>query len=53
MGDKEKHLCKFKDHIKDELELYKRLVKEPRYVCLKCGRAAHEEKHLCKPAAID
>jgi hypothetical protein len=53
MGDKEKHMCKYKDHIKEDFETYKRLVKEPNFVCLKCGRVAREEKNLCKPASLD
>jgi hypothetical protein len=53
MSDKEKHLCKIKDHIKEDFDEYRQLVKDARFVCLKCGRAAREEHHLCKPAPLD
>ena len=53
MRDKDKHLCKLKDHIKEQFEQYRRLVTPARFVCLKCGRTANEERYLCKPVAID
>jgi hypothetical protein len=53
MGDKEKHMCKFKDLVKEDFEAYKRLVKEPHFACLKCGRVAREKRHLCKPVSLD
>jgi hypothetical protein len=47
---KEKPLCKWdKDDIKDKFKELKKIVSEPSYVCLKCGRAAKKEDHLCKP----
>ncbi len=52
MGEKEKHLCKLKDHIKEDLETYKKLVVNARFICLKCGRVARDESRLCKPTAI-
>ena len=53
MSDKEKHLCKLKDDIKENFDRYRQLVKDARFVCLKCGRAAREDKYLCKPASIE
>jgi hypothetical protein len=42
--DDEKTLCK----IKDDIDLLKKLVKDARYICKKCGRAARHEENLCK-----
>jgi hypothetical protein len=53
MSEKEKHLCKMKDDIKENFERYRQLVKDARFVCMKCGRVAHDEKNLCKPAPLD
>lgn len=32
---------------------YVRLVGNPRYVCAKCGRAAHGKKSLCEPRKME
>ena len=53
MSEKEKHLCKLKDQIKEDFEQYRQLVKDARFVCMKCGRAARDERHLCKPVALE
>lgn len=31
---------------------YRKLVKDPRYVCRICGRAAHDRKNLCRPEPL-
>lgn len=31
---------------------YRKLVKDPRYICRVCGRAAHDRKNLCRPAPL-
>ena len=50
MAKGNKPLCKWdKDDIKDNLKELKKIVAEPGYVCKKCGRAAKNEDHLCKP----
>jgi hypothetical protein len=46
--DEEKTLCK----IKDDIELLKKLVKDARYICKKCGRAARNEENLCKATKL-
>ena len=48
--DHEKHLCLLKNigFVKKNLEEYKALVRDPDYVCRKCGRAATQKKNLCK-----
>ncbi|WP_176720463.1 hypothetical protein [Desulfuribacillus stibiiarsenatis] len=56
MGDKidNKVLCKLckDDCLKKCFDDYVELIKEPKYVCKKCGRTAHKEKNLCKPVKI-
>lgn len=37
---------------KDEMRKYARLIDQPVYVCEKCGRAANDKKHLCRPVKI-
>jgi hypothetical protein len=47
----EQHLCYLHnlDFMKSNLEDWKKLVRGPNFVCRKCGRAAAQEKNLCKP----
>ena len=33
--------------LKENLDEYKKLVKDPKFVCKNCGRAAASEKNLC------
>jgi hypothetical protein len=43
-------LCKWdKDDYRKKLAKLLKLVENPQYVCVKCGRAAAKEKVLCKP----
>lgn len=43
-------LCEWKKcEIVDDLEELAEIVRDPRYVCRKCARSAHKDKHLCKP----
>ncbi len=52
MSKKPEHLCDWKaEHLKD-LDTYRELVLDPRYVCRKCGRVAHKKKWLCKPVSL-
>jgi hypothetical protein len=53
MAKKKKPLCKWdKDDIKDNLDELKELVAPARYICRKCGRAAKDDSHVCKPDKI-
>jgi hypothetical protein len=54
MSSKEKTLCELKkDCLKENLQEYKKLVQEARFLCKKCGRAARDAERLCKPVALD
>ncbi len=56
MAKKEKtKLCKLakKEFINTNLKEYSELVKIPKFVCTKCGRAAGEKKYLCKPVELN
>jgi hypothetical protein len=48
-----KTLCEWKKgEILEEVEKLAEIVRDSRFVCRKCARSAHEDKHLCKPLAI-
>ncbi|MBD3224526.1 MAG: hypothetical protein GF313_07340 [Caldithrix sp.] len=46
----QKELCKIakKDYLDSNLNDYRVLVQNPRYLCKKCGRAANAKELLCK-----
>lgn len=39
-------------YVKSNIDDYKELVKDSKFVCKNCGRAAASEKNLCKPERI-
>jgi len=49
-----KRLCSLvrKGFQKDQPEEYKGLLRDAKYMCKKCGRAAAKAKCLCKPTKI-
>ena len=49
--DHDRHLCSL---VAEGVDLadYKGLVREPRYICRVCGRAAASEKNLCDPVPL-
>lgn len=51
---KEKSLCKLVGNkiLKKNLEAYSELIRDPNFVCGKCGRAAKDKKNLCEPEKI-
>jgi hypothetical protein len=52
--EKAKKLCKWKkDEYAEKLERLREIVAAPAYVCRKCGRAAANKRHLCKPVSLD
>jgi hypothetical protein len=48
------HLCYLVNmgHIKSNLEEYKKLVKDPKFVCKTCGRSGNSKELLCWPVKI-
>jgi len=44
------HLCRIAK--REDMELLRQLVREVRFSCRKCGRAAHNEENLCKPVKL-
>jgi hypothetical protein len=53
VADKLKELCKWKTEVyAKEFATLAEAVAEPRFVCLKCGRAARRKKWLCKPEKL-
>jgi len=46
----ENHICRI--ILKGDLERIKKLVKDTRFFCKNCGRAAHEKENLCNPSKI-
>jgi len=55
MGDsRDKKMCKLlkKDHIEDDFEFVRSLVRDPKFICKKCGRVANEENRICKPKSL-
>lgn len=51
----EKPFCKriTPGFLKKNLEEYKEWVREPLYVCGKCGRVARRSRDLCKPLSLE
>lgn len=45
------HLCDMAIRGVD-LKTYKELVKDPKFICKKCGRAAAKEENLCEPVPL-
>jgi len=47
-------LCKLagKKFLKKHMDEYLALVRDPKYVCTKCGRLSHYKKNLCKPEKL-
>ena len=46
-------LCEWgKWEIQERVDDLARIVREPCFVCRKCARAAHQDKHLCKPIPL-
>ncbi|OGX11012.1 MAG: hypothetical protein A2Y42_00100 [Omnitrophica WOR_2 bacterium GWB2_45_9] len=44
------HICQI--IIQKDLGRIKELVKDSRFYCKNCGRAAHSEENLCNPSKI-
>jgi hypothetical protein len=50
----EEHLCLLQNigYMKSNLEAYKKLVSNPKYICKGCGRVAALERNLCAPEKL-
>ncbi len=44
------HMCQI--ILERDLDRIKKLIKDPRYYCKNCGRAAHEGENLCNPSRL-
>lgn len=54
LSEKVRELCKWKrDEYSRQLALLREVVRRPRHVCEKCGRAARKKAWLCKPISLD
>jgi hypothetical protein len=54
MGTKTEPLCKWKrGDYQEHFDRLRKIVAEPKFICLKCGRAADKKKHLCEPEPLD
>ena len=45
------HLCDMAKRGVD-LNTYKELVRDPKFICRKCGRVAAKEENLCEPVPL-
>ncbi|MHA1864503.1 MAG: hypothetical protein ACTSWA_12095 [Candidatus Thorarchaeota archaeon] len=50
MSEHEEHLCDFTRH--NVLEKIRERVKDPKYICEVCGRAANKKEYLCRPVDL-
>ena len=48
----QKHLCYLAESGESTLEEVKALVKDAKFVCKVCGRAAATEENLCEPVPL-
>jgi hypothetical protein len=50
----EQHLCYLQNigYVKSNLGEYKSLVKDAKFVCKACGRAAADDNSLCNPSKL-
>ena len=48
------HLCYLVNmgYLENSFKDYKELVKNPNFVCKKCGRSADSDENLCRPAKL-
>jgi hypothetical protein len=50
----DEHLCYLQNmgYIANNLEEYKKLVRNPKFVCKNCGRTAASDSNLCRPEPL-
>ena len=47
------HLCELAERGETSMERFKLLVKNSRFICRSCGRAAAKEENLCDPVPLE
>ncbi|UCH01913.1 MAG: hypothetical protein JSV20_08825 [Candidatus Bathyarchaeota archaeon] len=47
------HLCDMVERGEASLEQIKALIKNPQFICKKCGRVAAKLENLCEPESLD
>jgi len=47
-----KHLCHLVEHVGIDINQYKPLVRNAKFLCRKCGRVAAKEENLCEPIKL-
>jgi len=50
MTDNEETLCEFMEH--GSLDEMRERVRNPKWICKACGRAANKKEYLCEPAEL-
>jgi hypothetical protein len=46
------HLCDLAESGRMSLDEMKTLIRDPHYICKKCGRAANKADNLCEPVPL-
>ena len=55
-GEHEQHLCHLHNIQRlliENPEEYKKLVRNPEYICIGCGRVAASSENLCAPRSLN
>ncbi len=54
MAKQKDSLCKWKSkEIEKKRKRYYKRIKNPQFVCSKCGRVSNDSVYLCKPISFD
>jgi hypothetical protein len=46
------HLCHLVEDMGINIDEYKKLIKNPKFLCKKCGRVAARAENLCEPIKL-
>ncbi|PNX51179.1 MAG: hypothetical protein BV458_11885 [Thermoplasmata archaeon M9B2D] len=50
MSDHKEHMCEFAKH--NGVDKMRERVKNPKFICEACGRAANSKEYLCRPVSL-